>query len=99
MMCTNEKLVEMLHDASEAVSSSFTRELLKEAALVIERQTDLLKPFAKEADEYNGWAGLVMVEADEEGGVREAWYSMADLRKAREEVLLWYRLPKEATNG
>lgn len=45
---------------------------------------DALRPFAKEADEYTGWVGSVMVEADEEGGVREAWYTIAHTRKARD---------------
>lgn len=44
---------------------------------------ELLKPFAREADEYNGWAGLITVDADDNGGTRETWYSINDLRRAR----------------
>lgn len=43
-----------------------------------------LRPFAREADEYRGWIGSVMVEADEEGGTREAWYKISDIRHARD---------------
>lgn len=42
-----------------------------------------LEPFAKDADEYKGAAGDVMVEVGD-GDVRDAWYTIADLRRARD---------------
>lgn len=84
---TIDGLVRSLHEAADGGSAiQHHRDTMREAAETISQLRDLLKPFAKEADEYNGWAGLVLVEADEEGGVREAWYSMADLRAARAAV-------------
>lgn len=42
-----------------------------------------LEPFAKDADEYSGWIGNVIVDAGD-GDVREAWYTIEDLRRARD---------------
>lgn len=54
----------------------------------IRKLRKLLEPFAKEAVEYIGWSGLITVDADEEGGTRETWYSIHDLRQARDALTL-----------
>ena len=83
---TIDGLIRSLHAAADGGGGAWHhRDTMLEAAETIDRLRDFLKPFSKEADEYDGWdAGAVLSVTDNGNSEpRETWYTVADLRAAR----------------